>query len=317
MSSSSINVTMETAIKSAIKSAFLQLKGKEYTVTSTFEEFADEMIVDLFAILFPMNPSSDVVIPVVELAKKTKKTKTAPVEGEVEKPKKVLSPEHKAKLLVASAAAREAKKAAKAAEPVAVVPADPVAVAEPSPSKVKKVLSPEHKAKLLVASAAAREAKKAAKAAELSPPSTEAAVVVDAPVAAAVNLDKMTPTQLKKLKAVAEELKIDADKKMVISYLNAMSVESFNAKKLEDHFRDFLTPVPTEAPVAPVAITVPTDLMVVDFNGKEYFVDAESKRVFVGAGRLIEETGGWSAYDAVGYVGMSEFADMEIPEDDE
>ena len=258
---------METAIKSAIKSAFLQLKGKEYTVTSTFEEFADEMIIDLFAILFPMNPSSDVVIPVVELAKKTKKTKTAPVEGEVEKPKKVLSPEHKAKLLVASAAAREAKKAAKAAE--------------------------------------------------LSPPSTEAAVVVDAPVAAAVNLDKMTPTQLKKLKAVAEELKIDADKKMVISYLNAMSVESFNAKKLEDHFRDFLTPVPTEAPVAPAAITVPTDLMVVDFNGKEYFVDAESKRVFVGAGRLIEETGGWSAYDAVGYVGMSEFADMEIPEDDE
>jgi hypothetical protein len=45
-----------------------------------------------------------------------------------EKPKRVLSPEHKAKMLAAAAAAREAKKAAKAE----AAPAAPVAKAEPS-----------------------------------------------------------------------------------------------------------------------------------------------------------------------------------------
>jgi hypothetical protein len=46
-----------------------------------------------------------------------------------EKPKRVLSPEHKAKMLAAAAAAREAKKAAKAE----AAPAAPVAKAEPAP----------------------------------------------------------------------------------------------------------------------------------------------------------------------------------------
>ena len=54
----------------------------------------------------------------------------APVAPAAEKPKKVLSPEHKAKMLAGAAAAREAKKAASVPAPVAAAPPSAPAAAE-------------------------------------------------------------------------------------------------------------------------------------------------------------------------------------------
>jgi hypothetical protein len=94
-------------------------------------------------------------------------------EAKPEKPKKVLSPEHLAKMK----AGREAKKAAKDAEKEAAKSAEGSSDeaaggggGEPKPEKPKKVLSPEHLAKLK----AGREAKKAAKDAEKAAAEAEA-----------------------------------------------------------------------------------------------------------------------------------------------
>ena len=84
-------------------------------------------------------------------------------EPKAEKPKKVLSPEHLAKMK----AGREAKKAAKDAEKAA---AGTESSSDGAAEKPKKVLSPEHLAKLK----AGREAKKAAKDAEKAVAEAEA-----------------------------------------------------------------------------------------------------------------------------------------------
>jgi hypothetical protein len=93
----------------------------------------------------------------VESAKPVKAKKAAKVtEAEVaEKPKRVLTEEHKAKMQ-AGRAAKKAAKAAEAAEPVS----EPVAAT--LSEKPKRVLTEEHKAKMQ----AGRKAKKEAKAAE-------------------------------------------------------------------------------------------------------------------------------------------------------
>jgi hypothetical protein len=129
-------------------------------------------------------------------------------ESKPEKPKKVLSPEHLAKMK----AGREAKKAAKDAEKEAAKSAEgssdeaagggggPVAAEKP-----KKVLSPEHLAKLK----AGREAKKAAKDAEKAAAEAEAksespiALSPAAPAEAPVKAAKK-PKQAKKAEPAPE-----------------------------------------------------------------------------------------------------------------
>ena len=58
---------------------------------------------------------------------------------------------------------------------------------------------------------------------------------------------------------------------------------------------------------------VEADLTVVEFNGKEYYVNPETKRVYEGEGSYDEETG-WTNYKPVGYVGMAAFAEMKVEE---
>jgi hypothetical protein len=124
-------------------------------------------------------------------------------EAKPEKPKKVLSPEHLAKMK----AGREAKKAAKDAEKEAAKSAEgssdeatgggggggPVAAEKP-----KKVLSPEHLAKLK----AGREAKKAAKDAE------KAAAEAEAKGESPISLSPPAPTE----EAVAAPAKVKKPK---------------------------------------------------------------------------------------------------------
>jgi len=92
-----------------------------------------------------------------EPAKRERSSSAASTEAEPKR-KRVLSPEHLAKMKAGRMAALESKKAAAAA-------ASPVAEAAAviTEAKPKRVLSPEHLAKMKAAAAAARAAKKAAK----------------------------------------------------------------------------------------------------------------------------------------------------------
>jgi hypothetical protein len=105
-----------------------------------------------------------------------------------------------------------------------------------------------------------------------------------------VNIEKLNPTQTKKLKAASE----GADKKAFLAYLNGLSQEEFDNKKFEDHINDFLTPKPK---------TVETELLEVEFEDETYLVDPNTKKVYKENGPVCEH---------VGDVGLAKFADMEI-----
>jgi hypothetical protein len=116
-----------------------------------------------------------------------------------------------------------------------------------------------------------------------------------------VNLEKMTPTHKKHLKAIAEELKVDSRDKEFLAYANGMSAEEWSGKALDDHIRAFLTPIP------PPLAAAPTEFLEVEFKGKEYLVDPETKFVYAAS-----DDGVVAARDHVGVVGILEFAHMKI-----
>jgi hypothetical protein len=122
-----------------------------------------------------------------------------------------------------------------------------------------------------------------------------------------VNVEKLTPTHKKHLKAIAEELKVDSRDKEFLVYANGLTAEQWSAKPLDDHIRDFLTPTP--GPLSPA----PASFLEVEFNGKDYLIDPDTKYVYavVGDDQKIRER------DRLGIVGVNEFADLEIPEEDE
>jgi len=124
-----------------------------------------------------------------------------------EKPKKVLSPEHLAKMKAGREAAAAKKAAEKAAAPVTE---EPVA-ADAADAKPKKILSPEHLAKLK----AGREAAAAKKAASLAAPAPVKVILnpeedmdEPEPVAADAKPKKvLSPEHLAKMKAGREAAK--------------------------------------------------------------------------------------------------------------
>jgi hypothetical protein len=117
------------------------------------------------------------------------------------------------------------------------------------------------------------------------------------------NLEKLTPTHKKHLKAIAEELKVESRDKEFLSYANGMSAEEWSGKALDDHIRAFLTPVP------PPLAAVPTGFLEVEFKGKDYLVDPESKFVYAD---FNDEDSPIRERDHVGVVGILEFAHMKI-----
>jgi hypothetical protein len=143
------------------------------------------------------------------LDSKTKQKVLAVASGTVdEKPKKVLSPEHLAKLKAGREAAAAKKAAEKAAAAPAEVPAPEAAAAPVAAEKPKKVLSPEHLAKLKAGREAAKAKKEAEKAAAAPAEPVEAAeVAVAAPVAAEKAKKVLSPEHLAKLKAGREAAK--------------------------------------------------------------------------------------------------------------
>lgn len=114
-----------------------------------------------------------------------------------------------------------------------------------------------------------------------------------------VNVEKLTPTHKKHLKAMAEELRCAIDDKSFLAYANAMSAEEWGTKSLDEHIRAFATPA--ALPLAPP----PTEFDEVEFNGKEYLVDPETRFVY----EAVEE--GAPVRNKLGVVGLLEFKDME------
>jgi len=112
-----------------------------------------------------------------------------------------------------------------------------------------------------------------------------------------VNLEKFNPTQQKKFKAVADELKVEGDKKAFHDYLNGLSKEDYDAKTFEEHARTFLSPPETTAETLSKCTRVEWP----EGSGKVYFVDPETMKIYETQGNVDV---------VVGHVGMLEFAEM-------
>lgn len=293
-------ITMEHAIKHAISAALEKMEAyrgvKDY---ATCGQLAD----DLFEILFPghvrTTPSADVVHQSV--AEVT--IPTAPVEAET---KEIAIPEVKPK----------PKRKAPEKKPIATDPVEDltnkmedVALDSDGESESKKPRKPRAK-----------------KAGPVSPPpdTTYAAALVTAdaaqPVVAAaakvtkakkasdVNLAKMNATQKKHLKKVATELKIElTDEKEVgfLVFVNALSKEEFDAKKIDVHMNAYLAPVVAAPPAPAVAEDAQEECVDVEFQGTTYVVAIGSGVVCIDEGDGIIKR--------VGMCGMGKFKDLAIP----
>ena len=171
-----------------------------------------------------------------------------------------------------------------------------VAAPAPAPEKPKRGRKPKAPAE---APAPAPEPKKRGRKpkAVTPPPAPEATEAPPAP-AKTKNLEKpFTATNKKHIKKWAEEVgAAEPDMKELFNHLNAMSPEDFNGSTFEQHVKNFLQPKEDEQ-------EHDEEVEEVQFQGKTYFVNKETQRVF-------EQQG--DAHIAVGYVGMAAFADMKL-----
>ena len=169
---------------------------------------------------------------------------------------------------------------------VPVVPTPAPVVPVPAPVEEKKKRAPmteEAKAAAKAKRAANAEAKKAA-------PEN-------------LHLVKIDPTWRKHLKAADKEHAKELEPEL-LKYVNALSNEDFNAKTSEALVADFVASRSDGK--------VEAELEIVEFNGKDYYVNPETKRVYEGEGVYDEATQSWTNYLAVGYVGMSTFTHMTL-----
>jgi hypothetical protein len=200
---------------------------------------------------------------------------------------------------------------------VPVVPAPaPVAVAAPvdppTPTKKRGPMTEEAKAAMK-----AKKAANAAKKAETPVPVEAPAPVEPAPAPAKekkprakktavpenANLAKIDPTWRKHLKAADKEHAKELEPQL-LEYVNSLTNEDFHAKTTEAHVADFVASRSDGK--------VETDVIPVEFEGKNYVVNPETKRVYECEGVYDEATKEWTNYKAVGYVGMAAFAEMKM-----
>jgi hypothetical protein len=273
-------------------------------------ESRDQFIQLLMNELFPEAEleTTHITVPVVPVE--------APAATEVPTPTKKRGP-----MTEEAKAAMKAKKAANAAKkaetPVPV--AEPVVVEAPAPveattpTKKRGPMTEEAKAAMKAKKAANAEAKKVveapvveapapvepvpAPAKEKKPRAKKAAVPENA------NLAKIDPTWRKHLKAADKEHAKELEPQL-LEYVNNLTNEEFHAKTTEAHVADFVasrSDGKVEAEVIPV-----------EFEGKNYVVNPESKKVYEGEGVYNESTQEWTNYKRVGVVGMAAFAEMKM-----
>ena len=186
---------------------------------------------------------------------------------------------------------------------VPVVPVEAPAVEAPTPTKKRGPMTEEAKA--------AMKAKKAANAAAKAEPVPEP---VEAPakekksrtkkaVPENTNLAKIDPTWRKHLKAADKEHAKELEPEL-LKYVNSLSNEDFHAKTTEAHVADFVASRSDGK--------VEAELTEVTFEGKEYLVNPETKRVYEGEGVYDPATREWTNYKPVGTVGMAAFTEMKL-----
>jgi hypothetical protein len=280
-------MSLKSVIVNAIMKVTVENPVKNQEGAPSFEQERAYFIELLLQELFPENPAMPVIPNEVSVT-----VPTVPAEAPAS-PAKVKKPR------------------AKKEDVPAVVETDSLAPAE-VPAKGKKPRAKKEKASNAEAIIAAVDA--------VIPPveSVEAPVVEkkksgpkpkepkEPKEKKALNVEN-TPTFAKMFKDISAELKVEANKKKTLDTINAMTPEEFNAegKTLENHLRAILTPPPSPVPIE----TQMKDLIPVEFEGKMYSVDEETKTVYVldydGVGKR------------VGTMGMNEFKGMELPPLDE
>jgi len=284
------------SLKQLIISAIIKVSEENpllnHPDAKTANESRDQFIQLLMNELFPEAEveSTHITVPVVPTEAPTPTKKRGPMTEEAK-------------------AAMKAKKAANAAAKAEPVP-EPVVVEAPAaetPTKKRGPMTEEAKA--------AMKAKKAANAAAKAEPVPEPAAPVEAPAKekkprtkkAAVpenaNLPKIDPTWRKHLKAADKEHAKELEPEL-LKYVNSLSNEDFHAKTTEAHVADFVASRSDGK--------VEAELTEVTFEGKEYLVNPETKRVYEGEGVYDEATREWTNYKGVGYVGMAAFTEMKM-----
>jgi hypothetical protein len=198
--------------------------------------------------------------------------------------------------------------------PVVPVPAPAPAPADPpTPTKKRGPMTEEAKAAMK-----AKKAANAAKKAETPVPVVPVPVEAPAPVEPAkekkprakkaavpenANLAKIDPTWRKHLKAADKEHAKELEPQL-LEYVNSLTNEEFHAKTTEAHVADFVASRSDGK--------VEAELTEVEFNGKTYLVNPETKRVYEGEGVYNESTQEWTNYKPVGTVGMAAFTEMKM-----
>jgi len=201
--------------------------------------------------------------------------------------------------------------------PVVPAPVEVPVVAETTPTKKRGPMTEEAKA-AMKAKKAANAAKKAETPVPVVPTPVEAPVVpaaVEVPakekkprakktaVPENANLAKIDPTWRKHLKAADKEHAKELEPQL-LEYVNSLSNEDFHAKTTEAHVADFVASRSDGK--------VEAELTVIEFEGKDYYVNPETKRVYEGEGTWTKATQEWTNYKPVGYVGMAAFTEMKM-----
>jgi hypothetical protein len=277
-----------SSIKQLIVNAIIKVSGENPALNAeggvTAEEARDDFIRLLLAELFPEDPS----VPVPK-TKKTKKTKDVPepaAESAAE-PAAELSPGKKKRAPMTD----EAKAAMKAKREATIA-------AKKAGEQSLRLGSEDS----VLETSGSNAAASAAPAPEVKEKKTKKTKPVEG-----ANLAKIDPTWRKHLKHADKDHAKEREPEL-LKYVNALSKEDFDGKKAEEHVADFLASrVPTEEKVE-------AELTIVDFEGKEYFVNPETKRVYEGEGEC-DADGNWTNYKGVGYVGMAAFAEMKMEDE--
>jgi hypothetical protein len=288
---------MQSSIKQIIINAVIKVSGENPSFNGpaqpSAEEARDSFIALLIAELFPENSA-------VEIAMAPKETDTASVTSEKKK-RGPMSEEAKAAMKAKRDATIAAKKAAEPAAEVKEVETDAES-ATTTEKKKRGPMSEEAKAAMKAKRDATIAAKKAGEPAGEVKEKVKKVKEVK-PVDSEANLSKIDATWRKYLKKAAGDKATKEMEGQLITFLNAMDKDAFNGSKAEEHVKAFLEPKDEK---------VETEMVVVEFNGKDYYVNPETKRVYEGEGEYDEESEEWTNYKGVGYVGMAVFAEMEL-----
>ena len=226
-----------------------------------------------------------------EAPKKAEAKAEAPkkAEAKVEEPKVEEEPKKKGRGPMS-----EEAKAAMAAKRAATIAAKKAGSVEAVTEQLAQMTVEDEPTPAQVAAGGGKASpKKAAKAAKASPKKA---------AKAEVNLAKLDPTFRKVLKEADKE-KAKEHEPALLAFLNAMTKEAFNGKGAKEHVANFL------GGAAPAEDMVDASLEELEFKGKTYYVNPDTKRVYEG---VMGEDDTLKVTRPVGYVGMADFKEMTL-----